>query len=249
MNIEYTLAALAKSYPQGLVVTEISEIPRIAHKIRMALNGADPKGLSVCDIGGGFDMFATGCAELGMKATVIDDFSDIWHWKASGGEIHKKHGVTAISRDVIKDGVGVIPERFDIVTTFDCIEHLHHSPKALLRQIREDMLKPGGRFVLGVPNCVNLRKRLTAPFGNYKWSSMETWYEETPFRGHVREPDVEDLLYIARDMKLKDVEICGRNWLGYNSHFPLVRLLTPIADHALRLFPTLCSDIYLTGHV
>jgi len=109
-------------------------------------------------------------------------------------------------------------------------------------------LKPGGLFFLGVPNCVNLRKRLTVPFGNGKWSQMQEWYEGEVFRGHVREPDVDDLHYMARSLGLREVEVAGKNWLGYSSHFPLVQMLTPFADRLLQLRPSLCANIYLIGH-
>ena len=66
---------------------------------------------------------------------------------------------------------------------------------------------------------MNLRKRITVPLGYGKWSRMEDWYEEDRFRGHVREPDVADLRYIGADLDLKNIEILGRNWLGYQSRF------------------------------
>ena len=97
------------------------------------------------------------------------------------------------------------------MTSFDSMEHWHHSPKRLFRQVSAQLLKPRGRFVLGVPNCINARKRLSVPLGIGKWSAIEDRYEEPEFRGHVREPDVADLRYIARDMGLKDVQIFGRN--------------------------------------
>jgi len=77
---------------------------------------------------------------------------------------------------------------------------------------------------------------------------MEEWYEEPEFRGHVREPDVADLRYIALDMGLKDVRILGRNWLGYGTRSRFVRLGTWIADRPLQMFPSLCADLYMTGH-
>ena len=76
---------------------------------------------------------------------------------------------------------------------------------------------------------------------------MLSWYESDEFRGHVREPDVNDLLYIARDMKLKSIKIMGRNWLGYKNTNNLIRVVTPIVDYVLRINPRLCSDIYLIG--
>jgi hypothetical protein len=93
------------------------------------------------------------------------------------------------------------------------MEHWHHSPKALFGQLMR-ALRPGGLFFLGVPNCVNLRKRLMVPLGRGKWSPMGDWYEQPVFRGHVREPDVDDLWYIARDLALVDAACSGATGLA-----------------------------------
>lgn len=74
---------------------------------------------------------------------------------------------------------------------------------------------------------------------------MNGWYEPEEFRGHVREPDVDDLHYIARDMGLSDVRIIGRNWLGTRSRKASIRLATRIFDPVMRLRPSVCADIYL----
>lgn len=251
MNIESTLEEVARSYPPHMIPRQIEDIPRAAYNIRFALNGSSPKGLRFCDIGGGVGILNPGCAALGMNVLLIDDFDDPVNHELGDSPfvVHNKYGVRIERRDVLKRGVADIGERFDIVTTFDSMEHWHASPKSLFREIRDKLLKPGGRLIIGVPNCVNLRKRITIPLGKGKWSPMSEWYEEANFRGHVREPDVGDLRYIARDIGLKDLQIAGRNWLGYRSRFGFVRALTPIADVPLRLFPTLCSDIYMAGHI
>jgi SAM-dependent methyltransferase len=248
--IEGILEDVARIYPSKLIDDQLGDIPRIAFNIRLALNGADPRAISVCDIGGGVGLFSVGCAALGMNALLVDDFADPISRRVGDSVfvVHKKYGVRVLSRNVITDGLADISERFDVVTTFESMEHWHHSPKRLFRQVGDQLLKPGGRFVLSVPNCVNLRKRFSVPLGIGKWSSMEDWYEEPEFRGHVREPDVADLRYIARDMGLKDVQILGRNWLGYTSRSGFVRLGTWVADRSLRLFPSLCKDLYMTGH-
>jgi len=179
---------------------------------------------------------------------LIDDFNDPVNIKTGESilDIHRSYGVEVFSRDVIVSGISDISGSFDAITTFDSMEHWHNSPKSLFAQVVEK-LKPNGIFVLGVPNCVNMRKRLTVPFGVGKWSSMTSWYEEASFRSHVREPDVSDLRYIASDMGLRDVKILGRNWLGYYSTNPTIRVVTSLLDHPLRLRPSLCSYIYLTG--
>jgi 2-polyprenyl-3-methyl-5-hydroxy-6-metoxy-1,4-benzoquinol methylase len=248
-KIESVLEEIARSYPSNMQGGQLQDIPRIASHIRLALNGRDPSGLAICDIGGGVGLFSPGCAALGMKVLLIDDFADPINKQVGDSPfvVHKKYGVRIEMRDPIAKGVADIGDLFDIVTTFDSMEHWHNSPKALFGQVRRSLLKSGGRFVLGVPNCVNLRKRITVPFGIGKWTQMRDWYEEPVFRSHVREPDVDDLLYIARDMSLKEIHIVGRNWLGYESPYGVVRWGTHIADLPLRLFPKLCSDIYLTG--
>lgn len=77
--IEANLEQAAQTYPKDLIEAQLQDIPRIAFTIRLALNGSTPINLSICDLGGGFSLFAVGCASIGMKAMVIDDFSDDWH--------------------------------------------------------------------------------------------------------------------------------------------------------------------------
>jgi SAM-dependent methyltransferase len=179
---------------------------------------------------------------------LVDDFDDAVNHRVGASilDLHRARGVEVVSRDVVEKGILDIPGSFDVVTTFDSMEHWHQSPKRLFHEVVQK-LNAGGAFVLGVPNCVNMRKRLTVPFGIGKWSGMQEWYEADRFRGHVREPDIGDLKYIARDMGLRDVRLFGRNWLGYYSARRAIRLATKVMDYPLRLRPSLCSDIYLIG--
>jgi len=59
--------------------------------------------------------------------------------------------------------------------------------------------------------------RIIVPLGHGTWSQMSGWYEEEVFRGHVREPSVSDLKYIANERlhyraKLDGATIQGFNW-------------------------------------
>jgi hypothetical protein len=108
-------------------------------------------------------------------------------------------------------------------------------------------LKPGWLFIISAPNCVNIRKRITVPFGVGKWTAVCDWYEAEQCRPHVREPDVANLRYIAVDLGLQNVRIIGCNGSGYRSRFRAARIVTPFIDRLLRLRPSLCSDIYLVG--
>ena len=73
--IEGILEDVARIYPSKLIDDQLGDIPRIAFNIRLALNGADPRAISVCDIGGGVGLFSVGCAALGMNALIVDDFA------------------------------------------------------------------------------------------------------------------------------------------------------------------------------
>jgi SAM-dependent methyltransferase len=136
---------------------------------------------------------------------------------------------------------------FDAVTSFDSLEHWHHSPRRLFREIRR-VLAPGGLLLLGAPNAVNLRKRFAVPLGRSTWASWHDWYEADDFHGHVREPTVGDFARIARDVPLESWSVFGRNWLGYRGG-RLRRVVTRVLDRPLRLRPSLCADLYLVGRV
>ena len=76
---------------------------------------------------------------------------------------------------------------------------------------------------------------------------MPSWYNAERFRSHVREPDVDNLLYIARDLHLVDVRVIRRNWWGIASQSRIIALTARATDSLLRPFPTLCSNLYLSG--
>jgi SAM-dependent methyltransferase len=244
------LRRLAAEHPaaQSRAAATDAELRRTAFQLSL-LTPVVPRGGIVCDIGGGIGFFSVGCAALGYRTILIDDFRDPVNEETGPTvlEFHRSLGVTVIERDVVEEGLGIAAETLDGITSFDSIEHWHHSPRAALHEAM-GALRPGGVFVLGVPNCVNLRKRITVPLGRGRWSSLAEWYDRRRFRGHVRELDVSDLGYIAHDIGLTHTRILGRNWLGYRSGYRVVRALTPAFDLPLRVLPSLCSDLYLVGH-
>ena len=251
-NPRHVLRSIAAQYPKDLVDVQVRDVPRQSFHMGIALAAARHKPVSelaICDLGGGIGLFSAGCAAYGLKRTVlVDDFDDSINHRVGASilDLHRSLGVDVVSRDVVEKGIRDIKGSFDIISSFDSMEHWHHSPKRLFHEVVEK-LNPGGVFVLGVPNCVNMRKRITVPLGSGGWSRMQDWYEADRFRGHVREPDVGDLGYIARDMGLADVHILGRNWLGFFSESQATRFATRIMDYPLRLKPSLCSDIYMIG--
>jgi len=247
LPIRETLVDLARQFPRRMVEDQLDDVDRIAFNIQIVTDRMGTK-ITLADIGGGIGLYSVGCAALGLHAILVDDFQDENNRPVVDEvlQLHKSKGVEIVSQDVVHQPLKLAENSLDVITCFDSMEHWHHSPKKLFHDLAR-ILKPGGLFVIGVPNCVNLRKRLTVPFGAGKWSAMEYWYESDVFRGHVREPDVDDLHYIARDLKLEQVEILGRNWLGYTSRKPHIRFVTRFVDKILQFRPTLCSNIYLVA--
>jgi SAM-dependent methyltransferase len=257
------LEELARKFPESLVEAQLQDLARVAFEVGLVTQrmGSD---VSLCDVGSGVGLFPAACASAGMRVTMMDDFAPPFANAETARAVpdapdavnfdrveealalHRSLGVTVDRRDPLVEGFGFPAESLDVVTTFDSMEHWHRSPKQLFASIQQALV-PGGLFVLAGPNCVNLRKRISVPFGYGKWSQMNHWYQAEFFRGHVREPDVDDLHYIARDMGLIEVEILGRNWAGYMNDRRVIRIGTALIDSLLRLRPSLCSDIYLVA--
>jgi SAM-dependent methyltransferase len=251
-DVEKILRDIAAEYPERYRKRVVEEIPRQVFQIGIVLDALGP-GASIVDLGGGTSLFAPGCAALGLNTILLDDFrdfendpEDVEAREEMLRSVHAGLSVRVIEHDTITNPFWLGSESLDALASFDAIEHFHHSPRMLFTHSVE-AINPGGLFFLGAPNCVNLRKRITVPLGRGKWSSIHEWYEKDVFRGHVREPDVDDLLYVARDLGLSRPRVHGRNWKGLRSPRPLIRGLTVIADHLLRLRPSLCSDIYVTA--
>jgi SAM-dependent methyltransferase len=245
-SITETLVALARRYPKPLIQSQLDAVPRNAFHVELVRQIVQKEHATIADIGGGICTFSPGCAALGMTVTLVDDFGEPTDLTESGANalaLHRELGVQVEACDATRD-LRLPRDRFDAITCFDAMEHWHNSPRTLFHGLVES-LHSGGCFIVSVPNCVNLRKRISVPLGFGKWSPMSLWYDAPVFRGHVREPDVDDLRYIAADLGLKEVRVFGRNWMGFDK--PALRPVMPLIDAVLRMRPSLCSNIYMTG--
>jgi 2-polyprenyl-3-methyl-5-hydroxy-6-metoxy-1,4-benzoquinol methylase len=249
--VEYAAGELMRAADwDGVLVTMQPGHPtynrRVEFDIQLVLKhcGRPAGDLTVVDLGGGLGMFSLALAALGARSILADAF---YHFPNVDRvmPVWERNGVTVINCDLLDEPLGLDADSVDAVTNFHFLEHLHRSPKRLFHGAVKG-LKPGGIFVVGGPNCVNLRKRITVPLGYGKWSSMEEWYEAQEFWGHVREPDVSDLVYICRDLGFQNIATYGCNFLG-RGHTGLRGRAAEILDPVLRRVPSLCSDIYAVG--
>ena len=219
-------------------------------------------GKHLLDLGAGTSAFGPVAAAMGMQVSIADDFG------GGGGVDEKNHsqvrdliaswekqlGIRVIESDILTQPLPLEAASVDVVTCINSLEHWHHSPKRLFREINR-VLRPRGCLVLVTPNAANLRKRISALAGRNIWDRLDWWYHDGDpvFRGHVREPIIADLKQIMVWNGLEVVDVCGRNFLGQQSKAlgflpPLVLKRSVAAmDWMLRLLPTLCSDIHVIG--
>lgn len=200
------------------------------------------------DVGGNHGLFPALLAARGARVVVVDSFEGLD--QAQLDEVIEHYaalGVETIVSDAVTDPLQFEAGTFEAVTSFDAMEHFHHSPRRLFDEVRR-VSKPGALVALGVPNAVNARKRVAVLFGRSNWSHFEDWWSPDVFQGHVREPTVSELRRIGDYLELSNPRVLGRNWLGYRGG-PGKRAATRLVDRALRVRPSLCANIYLLGRL
>ena len=138
-------------------------------------------GKSAVDLGGGISWLALMLREVGLQVAMIDDF------RGGGGvdgdrqptelliERFRSRGVVVHQQDLLSVDLPLAAASVDAVISLHSLEHWHHSPRRLFGEIHR-VLKGGGLLLLGGPNAVNLRKRLSVLFGNTNQAPLREWY-------------------------------------------------------------------------
>jgi len=232
------LRQFASEFPPHIRDDELSNLDRAFFHLTL-IGSQVGYSASICDLGAGFGVLPLICAILGMDVTVIDSFLTEPN-APKLLEPYRNHGVRVLAVDSTASNPVLAAGSLDAVVSFDAIEHFHSSPKRFLHLLLQ-ALRPGGSVIISAPNCVDLDKRVRVTLGIAEWSSMGDWYERPQFTGHVREPSLADLRYIASDLGLEHVRTFGKN------HWPAKRYLGKLG-RLLEIAPSLCSTIYLIGH-
>lgn len=147
---------------------------------------------------------------VGMEVTAVDTLQDAWH-KLDGNKekiisFAKSVGIDYYLAD--KDEGFTFPDKkYDVLMLHNVIEHLHSSPRVLLNKLL-CYVRPGGIFVITVPNAANLRKRIHLLLGRTNYNRFEYfyWYPGL-WHGHVREYVQKDLLLLSEYLRLELLEL------------------------------------------
>ena len=213
------------------------------------------------DLGAGMSWFGPIASQLGMKVALVDDFGGGGGVEISDRDaslrplsvFRQQFGIDIFEQDLLRHPLPFSDGSVDAVTCFHSLEHWHHSPKHLFGEIRR-VLRSGGYLFIATPNAVNLRKRGSVLFGRTNHCALAEWYDsDLEFRGHVREPVVDDLKNLVIWNQFRVVAVHGRNFIGADTTAlswvsrALMKHIVELSDRILQYFPTLCSDIHIVA--
>lgn len=209
----------AESY---LVTSEI----RYWHALRFMMSGGVQ---SVLDVGGFLGPFPLALKRLGYEVAIAERYGYYGNAMERIASHLDANGVRVIDADLTEPSG--LPEdvkgRFDALTCMAVAEHLAHSPKALMDNLR-DGLRPGGSLVFEVPNVAYWPKRYAFFFRGETVHSpiAEVYHSAIPFTGHHREYTLHDARYVLTEAGFKIVEEQAFNYtIGPDRPFQYLKYL------------------------
>jgi len=197
--IEQAISDVRAGFPFPQLFEETEEKVRTVANLLQDVNGT---GGRLLDIGCGALDKTTVFQRLGYECFACDDFQDPWHRHPDNqGPLLAFARECGVQVHVLTESDYSLPwetESFDVVALLDVIEHLHESPRDILN-FAGNYLKQGGLLVVGMPNSVNLRKRLSVLVGKTNYTPLDGFYEFVGnWRGHVREFTLEETCQIVQ---------------------------------------------------
>lgn len=150
--------------------------------------GELPPNPEILEIGGGEGFFVKEilAARPDARVTLVEPQADTSLFPAEKVIVHKM---------LIEEWLSSTqPLRYDVIIAMDLIEHLRN-PTAVIKQISEDRLKPGGRIVISTPDAGSLFRRT---LGSY-WPHYKV--------EHLTYPSTGALMELASHAKLEIIEM------------------------------------------
>lgn len=165
---------------------------------------------TVIDVGGFIGAFPLALARSGLRVSLAERydyydgaFDDLRDYLAA-------EGIAVIDADYTEPGQA--SERFDVVLNMAVLEHLAHTPRPMMDNLRAS-LTPSGALILDTPNLGFWRKRLGMLAGKSPWPPLRDLYEaEIPFTGHHREYTRSELAELVRLAGMRVEELVTLNY-------------------------------------
>lgn len=157
---------------------------RMVRALRLLSQAVKP-GAKVLDFGAYFGNISVMLSDAGYQVTALDTYAEYGECFAPVLDILKRRGVEVINE--LPSLGGDVARGYDAVLLMGVIEHIPHTPRALLDTIRH-ALKPGGLLVLDTPNLAYIYNRQRLARGESIFPPIQSQYwTEIPFEGHHRE--------------------------------------------------------------
>lgn len=187
---------------------------RYSHVLGLVNRHAKPGSaeLTVLDAGGFLAAFPLALARLGISTTIAEVYA---YYHGAFDDLRaflEDEGVRVWDLDLTNAQMDLPEERFGLVTNMAVIEHLPDSPKALMTNLR-NLIRPGGKLILEVPNVAYWPKRWNALRGRNVHQPLDAVYEsEPPFVGHHREYTEQELRDVLEWSGFSPDEIAAFNY-------------------------------------
>ena len=204
---------------RGIAATSLREEHLIAH----VLHRLPPRG-TLIDIGAGFGIFPRMVRILRPEARVIVVDSER---SAGTGDVDKLKG-TGIETILAIVGETAVPHPdgvADVCFAGDVIEHLPHSPRPFVLELRR-LLRPGGWLLLDTPNAVCLRTRLKVLLGVSNWTHLDGIYDSDFNINHHKEYTEKELRSLLERASFEAPRVTSYEHFWYKSLKSLGRLQT-----------------------
>lgn len=163
---------------------------------------------NILDVGGFLAAFPLALSRCGYKVSIAEKFG---YYNGALDDIANlllANGVEVIDADFTDTAFSQIEclNRFDCVTCMAVAEHLAHTPKYLLENIRSALVAEG-HLVFEVPNIAFWPRRFSFFFkGSTVHSPIEDVYHSSiPFTGHHREYTLHDARFVIESANYKIV--------------------------------------------
>ncbi len=182
-------------------------VPLPAHHVTEAMQVAAllPPGGTVLDVGTGYGVIPRIMQRLGARA-ISTDFPTT----GSKGPLQRLIDL-GIEGHFLQVGVEPLPvpdESVDVVFVGNVIEHLPHSPRPFMADLKR-VLKPGGHLVMDTKNAIDLKTRIKMLFGVSNWPPIEVLYPIDFNPHHHKEYTLAELKKLLEFAGFRNVQGCA----------------------------------------